>query len=43
MSNTKSRNLESQKDQDAFGILHFPDNYDVEKKEKAPIETTPIN
>ena len=25
-------NLESQKDQDAFGILHFPDNYDVEKK-----------
>ena len=30
-------NLESQKDQDAFGILHFPDNYDVEKKEKAPM------
>ena len=25
-------NLESQKDQDVFGILHFPDNYDVEKK-----------
>ena len=25
-------NLESQKDQDAFGILHFPDNYDPQKK-----------
>ena len=24
-------NLEFQKDQDAFGILHFPDNYDAEK------------